>query len=305
MDQLAAMRAFVRVVEVGSFSRAADSLATPKATVTKLIQGLEAHLRAKLLNRTTRRVLVTPDGALYYERALRLLTEIDELDGSMARSQTMPAGRLRVDMSGALANLIVIPALCAFHERYPDIRIDLGVSDRPIDIIGENVDCVIRAGELADQSLIARRISEMSVVTCAAPSYLSRFGEPEHPRDLETKHQVVSFFRAQNGRQQPFIFGRDGETIEVNGRYLVSTNEATTYVTAAEAGMGVVQAPLFMVESAFQAGTLRPVLGAWTREPMPLFVVYPPNRHLSNKLRVFVDWIANLLANSGIDRQPA
>jgi LysR family transcriptional regulator for bpeEF and oprC len=301
MDQLAAMRAFVRVVECGNFSRASDSLATPKATLTKLVQGLEAHLRTKLLNRTTRRVLVTPDGALYYERAIRLLAEIDEMDSSMATSQALPKGKLRIDMSGALANLIVIPALCDFHDRYPDIQIDLGVSDRPIDILGENVDCAIRGGEITDQSLIARRISEISLVTCAAPSYLARFGEPEHPLDLEKNHHVVSFFRVQNGRQQPFLFKRGGEQLEVYGRYRVATNEAITYVTAAEAGMGVVQAPRFMVEDAFRAGTLQPVLHDWSREPMPLYVVFPPNRHLSNKLRVFVDWVAELLGESGID----
>lgn len=304
MDQLAAMRTFVRVVETGNFSRASDSLAIPKATVTKLVQGLEAHLRTKLLNRTTRRVLVTPDGALYYERALRLLSEIEELDSSMASSQGLPNGKLRVEMSGALANLILIPALCDFHDRYPDIQIDLGISDRPIDILGENVDCAVRAGELTDPSLIARRISAISLVTCAAPSYLERFGMPQHPLDLERDHYAVSFFRAQTGRQQPFVFKRGDEEIEVNGRYFVAANEAITYITAAQAGMGVAQVPLFMVKDAFAAGTLQPVLTDWTRDPMPLFVVYPPNRHLSNKLRVFVDWIATLLAGSGIDGQP-
>ncbi|WP_265519819.1 LysR family transcriptional regulator [Nitratireductor luteus] len=304
MDQLAAMRTFVRVVETGNFSRASDSLAIPKATVTKLIQGLEAHLRTKLLNRTTRRVLVTPDGALYYERAIRLLSEIEELDSSMASSQSLPNGKLRVEMSGAIANLILIPALCDFRDRYPDIQIDLGISDRPIDILGENVDCAIRAGELTDPSLIARRVSAISLVTCAAPSYLERFGAPQHPLDLERDHFVVSFFRAQTGRQQPFLFRRGHEEVEVNGRYIIATNEAITYITAAQAGMGVVQAPLFMVRDAFAAGTLQPVLTGWTRDPMPLFVVYPPNRHLSNKLRVFVDWTANLLANSGIDGPP-
>lgn len=304
MDQLTAMRTFVRVVETGNFSRASDSLAIPKSTVTKLIQGLEAHLRTKLLNRTTRRVLVTPDGALYYERALRLLSEIEELDSSMATSQGLPKGKLRVEMSGALANLVLIPALCDFHDRYPDIQIDLGISDRPIDILGENVDCAIRAGELTEPSLIARRISAISFVTCAAPSYLERSGVPQHPLDLEKDHHIVSFFRAETGRQQPFLFKRGNEEIEVNGRYIIAANEAITYITAAQAGIGIVQAPLFMVRDAFAAGTMQPVLTDWTRDPMPLFVVYPPNRHLSNKLRVFVDWAANLLANSGIDEQP-
>jgi DNA-binding transcriptional LysR family regulator len=302
MDQLAAMRAFVRVVEAGNFTKASDSLAIPKATVTKLIQGLEAHLRTKLLNRTTRRVLVTPDGALYYERAIRLLSDIDELDGSMASSQALPRGKLRVEMSGALASMIVVPALCSFHEAYPDIRIDLGVSDRQIDILAENVDCAVRVGELSDQSLIARRISAMRMITCVAPRYLSKFGEPGHPRDLEDGHHVVSYFRPQNGRQIPFVFCREGEQIEVAGNCIVSVDEGTTYVAAAKAGLGVVQAPLFMVRDAIKAGVLRPVLTEWCRDPLPIHVVYPPNRHLSNKLRVFVDWTANLFANSGIDR---
>lgn len=305
MDQLAAMRTFVRVVETGSFTRASEMLAVPKATVTKLVQGLEAHLRTKLLNRTTRRVLITPDGALYYDRAVRLLAEIEELDSSMASSQRLPKGKLRVEMSGAIANLILIPELCAFHNRYPDIQLDLGISDRPVDILGENVDCAIRGGEIADQSLIARRVSAISFVTCAAPGYLERFGAPQHPLDLERDHHVVSFFQAQTGRQQPFLFRRGDEEVEVHGRYIVSANEAITYITAAKAGAGIVQAPLFMARDAFADGSLQPVLSEWTREPMPLFVVYPPNRHLSNKLRVFVDWIADLLANSGIEADPA
>jgi DNA-binding transcriptional LysR family regulator len=302
MDQLAAMRAFVRVVEAGNFTRASDSLSTPKATVTKLIQSLEAHLRTKLLNRTTRRVLVTPDGALYYERAIRLLADIDELDGSMASSQTLPQGKLRVEMSGALASMIVVPALCSFHETYPDIRIDLGVSDRQIDILAENVDCTVRVGELSDQSLIARRISAMRMITCAAPPYLKKFGEPVHPYDLEDGHHVVSYFRPHNGQQIPFVFCRDDERIEIAGNCIVSVDEAMTYVSAVKAGLGLVQAPLFMVRDAIKTGVLHPVLTEWDRDPLPIHVIYPPNRHLSNKLRVFVDWTANLFANSGIDQ---
>ncbi|MCT7377053.1 LysR family transcriptional regulator [Chelativorans salis] len=301
MDQLAAMRAYVRVVETGNFTRASDSLDMPKATVTKLIQGLEAHLRTKLLNRTTRRVLVTPDGALYYERALRLLADIEELDSSMASSSSLPQGRLRVDMSGALASLILIPAMCDFHARYPDIGIDLGVSDRQIDILAENVDCAIRVGELSEPSLIARRISEMSLVTCAAATYVARYGEPRHPRDLEQGHHVVGYFRAENGRQLPFVFNRGDEQLEVIGRSVLSVNDAMTYMTAVRAGMGVAQAPRFMVEDAFRDGTLQPVLTEWNRDAMPIYVVFPPNRHLSNKLRVFVDWVAALFADSGID----
>ncbi|HEX4506251.1 MAG TPA: LysR family transcriptional regulator [Alphaproteobacteria bacterium] len=300
MDQLAAMRAFVRVVEAGSFTRAAISLDTPKPTVTKLIQTLEQHLRTKLLNRTTRRVTVTSDGAAYYERAVQLIADIDELDGSMAAAQTRPKGKLRIDMSGAVAQLVILPALPKFFEAYPDIQIDLGVSDRVTDLIGENVDCVLRVGELLDQSLIARKLSDMPMITCAAPSYLARMGEPNHPDDLETGHQMVNFFSQRTGRIVCLDFVRGNEHLEIEGQHKVTLNEGTSYVSALVAGLGIGQSPKFMVDHYLATGQLKPVLPDWTVPPLPLHVVYPPNRHLSNKLRVFVDWVAGLFAGGAV-----
>ena len=151
MDKLSAMRAFVRVVEAGTFTRAADSLGAPKAQVSRLVQSLEEELKTRLLNRTTRRVAVTADGAAYYDRASRLLTELEELESSLSRAKVAARGRLRIDTSSSIASLIVIPALPGFYARYPDIQIDVGVSDKPTDLIGENIDCVIRAGEVTDQ----------------------------------------------------------------------------------------------------------------------------------------------------------
>jgi DNA-binding transcriptional LysR family regulator len=296
MDQLAAMRAFVRVVEAGSFTRAAISLDTPKPTITKLIQMLEQHLRTKLLNRTTRRVTVTPDGAAYYERALRLITDLDELDSSMAAAQARPKGKLRIDTSGAVAQMCVLPALPDFFARYPEIEIDCGVSDRQTDLLSENVDCVLRVGELMDQSLIARKIADMPMVTTAAASYVERFGEPVHPSDLQSTHQVVSFFSTRTGRPVAMDFTRDGERLEISGRKQLALNEGTSYVRALVAGLGIGQSPYFMVEEHLAAGRLRRVLTDWKTDPLPMHVVYPPNRHLSNKLRVFVDWVAVQLA---------
>ena len=300
MDQLAAMRAFVRVVEAGSFTRAAISLDTPKPTVTKLIQTLEQHLRTKLLNRTTRRVTVTSDGAAYYERAVQLIADIDELDGSLAAAQTRPKGKLRIDMAGAVAQLVILPALPKFFEAYPDIQIDLGVSDRVTDLIGENVDCVLRVGELLDQSLIARKLSDMPMITCAAPSYLARMGEPKHPDDLETGHQMVNFFSLRTGRVVCLDFVRGNEHLEVEGQHKVTLNEGTSYVSALVAGLGIGQSPRFMVDHYLATGQLKPVLPDWAVPPLPLHVVYPPNRHLSNKLRVFVDWVAGLFAGGAV-----
>ena len=294
MDQLAAMRAFIRVVEVGTFTRAAQLLETPKPTVSKQIQLLEAHLRTRLLNRTTRRVTVTADGAAYYERAVRILADMEELDGSMTLLRTTPKGRLRVDVSASIAMLCVIPSLPEFHARYPDIQVEIGVTDRVVDLIGENVDCVIRAGTIADQSLVARRIGEMSFITSAAPSYLQRHGEPQHPHDLQADHLVVGYFNGSAPRTHPMNFNRDGERIEIAGRYITAVNDSNAYVTAGLAGLGIIMAPTFMVDDHIARGALRRVLPDWTSDPMLLHIGYSPNRHLSNKVRVFVDWIAEL-----------
>ena len=300
MDQLSAMRVFVRVVETGNFSRAALALGMPKTTVTNLIQGLEGHLRTTLLNRTTRRVMVTTDGALYYERAAQILSEIDELDGSLSHSQAQPSGRLRVEMAGAFADLIVIPALQDFHERHPQIQIDLGVGDRLVDYIAENVDCALRAGTPSDQSLIARKVSEIDLIACAAPAYIDRYGVPETPDDLTGDHFAVAYLQAQTGRVMPMEFEREGEAKQILPRYIVSANDSRSYMAAVLTGLGVAQVPLFMARDAMTEGRLVPVLEGWHRDPLPLYVVYPQKRHLSNKVRVFVNWLVKLMR--GIDQ---
>lgn len=300
MDQLAAMRAFVRVVETGTFTRAADLLDMPKPTVTKLIQQLEGHLRAKLLNRTTRRVTVTMDGAAYYERALRLLDELSELDASLTLAQARPSGRLRVDCSSALAVSVIIPALHEFHARYPEIQLDLGLSDRPADLIGENLDCAVRAGEITDQTLIARRIGEMQLITCATPDYLARFGTPLHPRDIEKGHRIVAYRPALGGRVLPMIYQNRNETIEVTGAYGIALNDGMGYLAAGLASHGIMQLPTFMARAPLADGRLVPLLLDWCTAPKPLHIVYPPNRHLSNKVRVFVDWLAELLSRDDL-----
>lgn len=305
MDQLSAMRAFARVVECGSFTRAADILDMPKPTVTKLVQQLEAHLRVRLLNRTTRRVTVTTDGAAYYERALRILGDIDELDGSVAVSQGSPRGRLRVDVSALLANLVIIPELPRFCERYPDIQIDLGLGDRPVDLLAENVDCVVRAGTIADQSLVARRIGELHVITCAAPSYLARYGSPRHPADLERDHVVVGYRMSASGRAWPMEFDDGRQTLEIRGRSVITLNDGTGYVAAVRAGLGIGQVPTFAVQDDVASGRLVPILTHLSSEALPLHIVYPPNRHLSNKVRVFVDWLADLFARCDLMRPRA
>lgn len=300
MDQLAAMRAFTRVVETGSFTRAADLLDMPKATLSKQIQALELHLRTRLLARTTRRVTVTPDGAAYYERALAILNDLEELDGSMSSAQSNPLGRLRIDISPSLAMTVLIPALPEFLDRYRDIQVDVGCTDRPVDLLRENVDCVIRAGAITDPSLIARHVGDMRFVAVAAPAYLARHGVPQHPRDLESDHQVVRYFSASTGRYHPFRFRRGGEEVEVEGRFRIATNDGNAYLAAGLAGLGLLEAPAFMVAADVRSGALVQVLRDWQIETMPLSIVYPPSRHLSTRLRVFVDWVAELFGRADL-----
>ena len=191
MDRFDAMQAFARVVETGSFTKAAETLHMSRTSVTQLVQQLEARLRVRLLNRTTRKLNLTADGAAYYERVVRLLAELDDAETSLSSAALAPRGRLRIDVPSPLARLLLIPALPEFHARYPEIQIDLGVSDRLVDLIDENVDCVIRGGELRDQSLMARRVGDLQLGVYAAPAYLQRAGVPSHPRELEDSHQRI------------------------------------------------------------------------------------------------------------------
>lgn len=294
MDQIQAMRLFARVVEAGTFTRAADSLQLPKSTVTKHVQALEARLRVKLLNRTTRRVTVTADGAAYYDRVVRLLADLDDMEASLSQARAAPRGRLRVDVGTSIASLLIIPHLAEFQARYPDIQLDLGVSDRTVDLIGDNVDCVIRGGELADQSLVARRVGNLEFITVATPSYLAQHGTPQHPLDLERGHRNIIFFSPVSMRRYPLEFHRDNEVLEISNPVHLAVNEAHAYVRAVLEGLGVGQITTFQARDYLVRGDLMQLLPEWTQPLLPIYVVYPPNRHLSAKVRAFVDWVAEL-----------
>lgn len=296
MDYFNAVRAFARVAETASFVKAADSLNLPRNTVTKLVQSLEAHLRTRLLNRTTRRVSLTNDGAAYYERMARLLEEWQEVEAELAHAQARPRGRLRVDMASATATLLVIPALPTFQERYPDLQIDIGVSDRPSDFLADRVDCVLRAGKITDPSLVARPLGDFAFMTCASPAYLKRHGVPTHPSELEQKHLMVKYSYA-SGRHLPVELSRDGEQISVRGHHFVAVNDGNALLSAGMAGLGIVHLPAFIAQPQVDAGLLQPVLTEWQSEPISMSVVYAPNRHLSARVRVFVDWLIELFQN--------
>ncbi|RYF27009.1 MAG: LysR family transcriptional regulator [Comamonadaceae bacterium] len=300
MDRFDAMQAFARVVETGSFTKAAQTLHMSKTTVTQLVQQLEARLRVRLLNRTTRQVNVTADGAAYYERVVRLLSELDDAETSLSDASSQPRGRLRVDVPSPFARMILVPALPAFSARYPDIQLDLGVSDRMVDLIGDHVDCVVRGGAVTDQSLmqslIARHAGDLLLGAYASPGYLQRVGTPAHPRELkDSQHRIVGFRSSRTGKLLPYALQRGDERVELQGRYVLSVDDGNAYLAAGLAGLGVLWLPHYMAQSHEARGELVAVFTDWCFAPMPMYVAFPPSRHVSAKLRVFIDWMVALL----------
>lgn len=296
MNKLQAMEVFVQVVDAGGFTKAADLMQLPKATVSTLVQQLEASLSVKLLHRTTRQVSVTADGAAYYERCLRILSDVKDAEESLSRTRLSPSGRLRVETPTGLSSEILVPALPAFFERYPDIQLELGSSDRPVDLIEEGVDCAVRGGVLGDSTLIARRIGIINFVTCAAPSYLAKYGMPQHPRELE-RHRCVNYFSAKTGKIYDWDFTKDGERIQVPMPGVIALNDGNAYVQAGLAGLGVIQMTDYLLLQHVREGRMVQVLPDWVSDALPVHIVYPQNRHLSAKVRVFVEWVAELFAN--------
>ena len=304
MDRFDAMTAFVRVVDTGSFTKAAQTLHMSRTTVTQLVQQLEARLRLKLLNRTTRKVNVTADGAAYYERIIEVLAALEEVETSLPNAAALPRGQLRVDVPSPLASMLLIPALPQFHALYPDIVLDMGASDRMVDVIGENVDCVIRGGAIADQSLMARQVGDLQLAVYAAPAYLARVGTPVHPAELEDgQHRIVRF---RWGRGSfPYVMQQGSETVSIEGRYVLSIDDGNAYLAAGVAGLGVLWLPDYMAQKHVASGELVPLFEAWAIAPMPLYLAYPPNRHVSKKLRVFIDWVAELMDRHAPLARPA
>ncbi|MDQ2818914.1 MAG: LysR family transcriptional regulator [Pseudomonadota bacterium] len=293
MNKLLAMEVFVQVVDAGGFTRAADHMQLPKASVSTMVAALEKSLSVKLLHRTTRNVSVTSDGAAYYERCLQILSDVREAEESLSHNRASPRGRLRVDCSTAIAADIIIPALSDFFARYPDIALELGCGDRTVDLVEEGVDCAIRGGILPDSNLVARRIGALQFVTCAAPAYIAAHGAPQHPHDL-ANHRCINFFASKTGKMFEWDYARGGETIVTLGPHHLAVNDSVAYMRAGLAGLGILQAPGYAVDKLVAEGAMVPLLTDWTTLALPINVVYPQNRHLSAKVRVFVEWVADL-----------
>jgi DNA-binding transcriptional LysR family regulator len=299
MDRIQAMRVFMRIVERGSFSQAARDLQMPRPTVTHTIQELETVLGTRLLERTTRHVTPTLDGKAYYERCVRLIDELEDMESAFRRSS--PHGLLRVDLQGTLARHFVLPALPEFVTRYPDIELRLSEGDRMVDLVPEGIDCALRAGELKDSSLISRRVAALEQVTCASPEYLAQHGVPRSLKDLAA-HRMVHYVSSSTGQPHPLLFLEAGEARHVSLAGTLTVTGAEIYTGAAIAGFGLIQVPRYRIEEQLKNGLLRVVLPDLAPPPMPVSVVYAHSRHLSPRLRVFVDWIHEIFAASRTER---
>jgi LysR family transcriptional regulator for bpeEF and oprC len=295
MDQLLALRVFVRIADARSFAKAADSLNLPRSSVSKLLQDLEQHLGAKLVERSTRALTITPAG-----EAECMVADLEEMDAAAGNARASPRGRLRVDVGSSLANGIIIPALPEFRARYPDIELLLGVNDRPVDLIGEGVDCVIRGGALSDTSLIARRLCTLESLTCATPGYLSVHGVPTHPTELAGAHAAISYFFPLTGRSLPMHFSKGDEVHEINVPSVISVSESTAHIEAVLAGLGIGQIFGFSARPHIAAGRLVPIFEDWTQPTLPLHLVYPATRHPNAKLRVFADWAVEIFGKRAV-----
>lgn len=297
MDRFNAMRIFTRIVELESFSKAAEDLQIPAATATYTIKQLEAHLGVRLLQRTTRHVSTTLDGQAYYQRCVRILADVEETEAGFGNSGAAPRGKLRVDLQGTLAQHYVLPRLKEFFARYPAIELELGMGDRLVDLVRDGVDCVLRVGDLRDSSMVARRIATLQQVTCASAAYFTQHGTPHTLEDLLTQgHRAVNFHSISTGKLFPFDFMVDGETRSINLPGSVSVNNAEAYAACCLNDLGLVQMPRYHIEQHLRSGAVREVLAQWRPQPMPVSVLYPHARQLSPRVRVFVDWLGDVMS---------
>lgn len=296
MNRLEAMEVFTRVAETGSFTAAAQSLRIPRASATTRVQALEARLGVKLLHRTTRRVSLTGDGAVYFEECRRLLKELAALEDSLGAAAARPRGRLRVDVPVSAARNLLAPALPTFLAQNPEVVVELGSTDRAVDLVAEGIDCVIRGGEAHDESLAARRLGALPVITCAAPVYLRRHGTPRSPHEL-AGHHFVNYFSSRSGRVFEVDFARGDEDLSFHAPHRVAANDAETWIALALAGLGLLQVPAGPhVRRLVREGKLKRVLKDWAAPPLPMAVLYPPTRSLPARVRAFIDWVVVLYA---------
>lgn len=299
MDRIHELEAFVGVAETGSFTRAADRLDQPKTTVTRLVNDLEQRLQVQLLRRSSRALLLTAAGEEYHRRALRLLAAFAELEDEARATAAQPAGRVRLELTAALASMVVVPALPEFLARYPSVQVELEVGVRSHSLVADHIDCALRLGTPDEQVLVVRRIGEYRTVTCAAPAYLASRGLPRSVADLAAGHELVGLLGPGMRRASHFRFLDGTGEIERPPTARFAFNDANAYLAAGVAGLGILQAPAYALGRALEDGSLLPVLEAHAvARTTPAYVAWTPNRFLGAKVRVLIDWLVEVCGRS-------
>ncbi|MER8710459.1 LysR family transcriptional regulator [Mesorhizobium sp. M1088] len=289
MDRFDAMRVFTRIVERRSFTKAADDLSLPRSSVTDAVQGLEARLGVRLLQRTTRQVSPTLDGEAYYQRCVSLIADLEDAEGAFVGAK--PSGLIRVDVHGTQARHFLLPGLPRFREMYPDIRLHFSEAHQPVDLIREGFDCILRAGELADSALIRRRLAILERGTFASPDYLNRLGMPNTPDDLNG-HEMIGLLAPDTTEVVPLAFLVKGKVNRITLPAMMTVTGSETNVAAACLGLGLIQVPRYRVVSELESGALIEVLANFPPTPLPVHALYSHKHQLSPRLRVFIDWVA-------------
>lgn len=297
MNKLELLRTFVRVSEMSSFTLAGESLGLPRSTVSEHVQALEALLGTRLLQRTTRRVQATQDGLVLYERSKDLLSHMDEIEGLFRQDAASLTGRIRFDMPNFLGRQMVLPRLPEFMALHPNLELEISTTDRRVDLQREGFDCVVRVGVQPDQSVVARRVCDFSVVNCASPAYLQRYGVPESLADL-TRHRLVHYVGVLGSRSEGFLYEVDGKLHRLPMAGSVTVNSTDAYEAACLGGFGLIQAPLKGMQSHLLSGELVAVLPQLNAPSMEVSLLYPRQRHLPLRVRVFMDWLANVIQST-------
>lgn len=300
MDRIDLFRIFLRVADCGSFTRAADMLGLPRSSVSAAVQALEERVGARLLHRTTRSVSLTQEGHVLHARCAALVAEVEETEALFRQQREGPQGRLAVDVPGRLGRLVIAPALPGFLARHPGIDLMLGVTDRAIDLVQDGVDCVLRVGTLADSDMIARPIGELRFINVASPDYLARFGRPAHPADLD-RYQVVQYASPSTGRVEDWEWVEDGMVHNRPATGRITVNSAEASIACCRAGLGLIQIPAYDVRADIAAGRLVEVMPDHVAAPMPIALLYPHRRQMTQRLRVFADWLVDLIRREVLD----
>lgn len=290
MDRVQILQLFVRIKESGSFTVAANALGISRSVASTAIQGLETRLGTRLLSRSTRHVALTPDGMAFHERCVRILAELEDAEALFLPAAFSPRGRLRVDVPSRMARLLIVPALPEFFQQYPDISLELGVTDQRIDLVHDGVDCAVRVGEIKDPRLIGKEIGFLRQINCASPGYLSRYGTPHKIADL-SRHLAVRYASPLGGPGHTWEHQERNKTVAVKMRTEITVNNAEAYIAAALAGLGLIQVPEYDVAQHLEASELVSVLPRWRVAPMLLAVLYPRRSEQSRRVHAFIDWL--------------